>query len=109
MERAWRLGISHMEIQLDTLTAISLLQAEGSCDRQHATLVLKFQRLLLRNWVVRLRHVYKEANNVADYLAKLGHSIALGSHEISLPNRKLSRWLQFDSLRRGLIGTIRAP
>ncbi|CAN0903504.1 hypothetical protein LINGRAHAP2_LOCUS22605 [Linum grandiflorum] len=56
MERAWRLGISNLEIQLDSMTAISLFQAEGPCDHQHATLVMKFRRLLLRNWSVRLRH-----------------------------------------------------
>ncbi|CAN0841580.1 Putative ribonuclease H protein At1g65750 [Linum grandiflorum] len=107
MERAWRLGISHMEIQLDSLTAISLLQAEGSWDYQHATVVLKFRRLLLRNWAV--RHVYREAKNVADYLAKLGHSMTLGKHEISLPTGELSRWLLLDSIGGGLTRAIRAP
>ncbi|CAN0926713.1 hypothetical protein LINGRAHAP2_LOCUS35504 [Linum grandiflorum] len=56
MERAWEFGISHLEIQLDSLTTISLFQVEGSCDHQHATLVLKFQRLLLCNRAVRLHH-----------------------------------------------------
>ncbi|CAN0846076.1 hypothetical protein LINGRAHAP2_LOCUS4279 [Linum grandiflorum] len=69
MERVWRLGILNMEIQLDSMTAISLFQSEGPCYNQHATLVMKFRRLLFRNWLVRLRHVYREANHAADFLA----------------------------------------
>ncbi|CAN0897848.1 Putative ribonuclease H protein At1g65750 [Linum grandiflorum] len=107
MERAWRLGISHLDIQLDSLTAISLLQAEGSCDHQHPTLVFKFRRLLLCNWTVRLRHVYKKTNNVVDYLAKLGYSMALGSHEISLPNEVLIRWLLPNLVGEKLTRAIR--
>ncbi|CAN0870581.1 hypothetical protein LINGRAHAP2_LOCUS9576 [Linum grandiflorum] len=31
-ERAWSLGDSHLEVQLDSLAAIALLQADGACD-----------------------------------------------------------------------------
>ncbi|CAN0904536.1 Putative ribonuclease H protein At1g65750 [Linum grandiflorum] len=84
MERAWRLGVSNLEVQLDSLTAISLFQEQGSCDHQHAVLVLKFRKLVTRNWSVRLRHVYREANQAADFLAALGHSLSFGSHEVTL-------------------------
>ncbi|CAN0889579.1 hypothetical protein LINGRAHAP2_LOCUS16134 [Linum grandiflorum] len=35
--------------------------------------------------------MYLEANHVADFLTDLGHSLALGSHEILPPNAALSR------------------
>ncbi|CAN0907452.1 Putative ribonuclease H protein At1g65750, partial [Linum grandiflorum] len=109
MEWAWSLGVSHLEVQLDSLAAISLFQADGSCDHQHANLVLKFRRLLHRSWSVRLRHVYREANHVANFLANYGHSLALGSHEVFLPNATLSRWLLFDHIRGGITQAVRAP
>ncbi|CAN0928203.1 hypothetical protein LINGRAHAP2_LOCUS36333 [Linum grandiflorum] len=84
------------------MTAISLFQAEGPCDHQHATLVMKFRQLLLHNWSVQLLHVYREANHAADFLANLGHSLALRSHEIFFPNSDLSRWLLFDSIGGGV-------
>ncbi|CAN0830938.1 Putative ribonuclease H protein At1g65750, partial [Linum grandiflorum] len=40
MERAWSHGVSHLEVQLDSLAAISLFQAGGSCDHQHANLAV---------------------------------------------------------------------
>ncbi|CAN0926914.1 Putative ribonuclease H protein At1g65750 [Linum grandiflorum] len=108
MERAWRLGVANLEVQLDSLTAISLFQEQGPCDHQHAVLVLKFQKLVRRNWSVRLRYVYREANQAVDFLANLGHSLSLGSHEITLPNTNLNRWLLFDSIRGGLTRAVRA-
>ncbi|CAN0853248.1 Putative ribonuclease H protein At1g65750 [Linum grandiflorum] len=91
MERVWRLGVSHLEVQLDSLAAISLFQADESCDHQNANLVLKFRRLLHHSWSVRLRNVYRKANHVADFLANYGHSMGLGSRDVFLPNAALSR------------------
>ncbi|CAN1776256.1 Putative ribonuclease H protein At1g65750 [Linum perenne] len=41
-------------------------------------------------------HVYREANNAADYLANLGHSLVLGSHVFQSPDNTLLYWLRYD-------------
>ncbi|CAN0910249.1 Putative ribonuclease H protein At1g65750 [Linum grandiflorum] len=84
-ERAWRLGVANLEVQLDSLTAISLFQEQGPCDHQHAVLVLKFRKLVRHNWSVQHHHLYREANQAADFLANLGHfSIHLGTTKIPI-------------------------
>ncbi|CAN1840122.1 hypothetical protein LINPERHAP1_LOCUS35964 [Linum perenne] len=37
---------------------------------------------VLRNWRVEFTHTYREGNRVADLLAHLGHSLAIGRHSI---------------------------
>ncbi|CAN0854994.1 hypothetical protein LINGRAHAP2_LOCUS6086 [Linum grandiflorum] len=58
--------------------------------------------------MVRLCHVYHEANHVADFLANFSHSLALGSREVILPNAALSRWLLLDHIGSGITRVIRA-
>ena len=36
------------------------------------------QELLARNWEVKVQHIYREANQVADLLASLGDSLFIG-------------------------------
>ncbi|CAN0880076.1 Putative ribonuclease H protein At1g65750 [Linum grandiflorum] len=108
MERAWQLGVSHFEIQVDSVAALALFQAEGPCEHQHANLVLTFQRLCKWSRLIRLRHVYREANHVADFLAGFDHSLDLGSHEIFLPLADLSRWLLFDTIGGGIQQAVKS-
>ncbi|CAN1279590.1 hypothetical protein LINPERPRIM_LOCUS17073 [Linum perenne] len=42
-----------------------------------------------RNWRVEFTHTYREGNRVADLLAHLGHSLALGSHNTIDCNLKI--------------------
>ncbi|CAN1794637.1 hypothetical protein LINPERHAP1_LOCUS20370, partial [Linum perenne] len=41
---------------------------------QYTLQVLEFQDWLQRDWEVKVKHVYREANHAADYLANLGHN-----------------------------------
>ncbi|CAN0897126.1 hypothetical protein LINGRAHAP2_LOCUS18941 [Linum grandiflorum] len=63
---------------------------------------MKVRRLFHRSWLVRLRHVYRKANHVADFLVNYNHYMALGSPEIFLPNAALSRWLLLDHIGGGI-------
>ncbi|CAN0911523.1 Putative ribonuclease H protein At1g65750, partial [Linum grandiflorum] len=63
---------------------------------QLVRLVLQFEDLCSCQWEVHLSHVYREANNAADYLANLGHSLSYGLHRFDTPDRSLSHWLHYD-------------
>ncbi|CAN0892515.1 hypothetical protein LINGRAHAP2_LOCUS17581, partial [Linum grandiflorum] len=56
----------------------------------HTVLVLQFKELCSCEWKVQIFHIYREANNVADYLAKLGHSFSYGMHLFDSLDRSLS-------------------
>ncbi|CAI0459471.1 unnamed protein product [Linum tenue] len=98
LEIAWDAGYRRVELQLDSQTAITLLQDTGSHSHQHASLTLAFQSLLRREWEVRITHIYREANFLADCLAHKGHSLSPGYHPIALSDLDVSRWALFDSV-----------
>ncbi|CAN0847508.1 Putative ribonuclease H protein At1g65750 [Linum grandiflorum] len=78
------------------MAAIAILTKVSELDHQHAALVLQFKELCSRQWEVHLSHIYREANNAADYLANLGHSLSYGLHLFDSPDRGLSHWLHYD-------------
>ncbi|CAN0924343.1 hypothetical protein LINGRAHAP2_LOCUS34125 [Linum grandiflorum] len=53
------------------MAAIAILAKDSELDHQHAALVVPFKELRSRHWEVHLFHSYREANNVANYLAIL--------------------------------------
>ncbi|CAN1247436.1 hypothetical protein LINPERPRIM_LOCUS6329 [Linum perenne] len=46
-----------------------------------------------RDWDVTIHYIYREANNVADYLANLGHDFVIGTHVVPVPDNTLLYWL----------------
>ncbi|CAN1123218.1 hypothetical protein LINPERHAP2_LOCUS1756, partial [Linum perenne] len=54
--------------------------------------------LLARDWEVILKHVYREGNRAAYFLANLGHSYSFGVHLIPISDCNLSSHLLYDSL-----------
>ncbi|CAN0824400.1 hypothetical protein LINGRAPRIM_LOCUS1646 [Linum grandiflorum] len=53
-------------------------------DKLHAHLVLQFHELLRRDWEVKLVHIYREGNLLADYLAGQGHNRPLRTHFVEM-------------------------
>ncbi|CAN1240203.1 Putative ribonuclease H protein At1g65750 [Linum grandiflorum] len=78
------------------MAVIAILTKVSELDQQHAALVLQFKELCSPQWEVHLSHIHREANNVADYLANLGHSLSYGLHLFDSPIRGLSHWLHYD-------------
>ncbi|CAN1788669.1 Putative ribonuclease H protein At1g65750 [Linum perenne] len=95
LKLAWSIGIRKIIVQSDLETAISLLH-RAAAGHQHAALISEFLGLRARSWVIRIEHVYREANCGADYLANLGHSCNFGLHLLSHPDAVLAQWLRYD-------------
>ncbi|CAN1190185.1 Putative ribonuclease H protein At1g65750 [Linum perenne] len=95
LRMAWSIGIRKIIVQSDSRTAISLLH-RAAVDHQHAALISEFLGLKARSWVIRIEHVYREANCGADHLANLGHSCNFGVHLFSYPDAILAQWLRYD-------------
>ncbi|CAN1137166.1 hypothetical protein LINPERHAP2_LOCUS9883 [Linum perenne] len=75
MRLAWDRGIRKLCIQSDSKAAVSILSKVDDLDH---------------------RHIFREANNAADYLAKMGHDLTLGTHVFLYPDSSLLYWLNFD-------------
>ncbi|CAN0904434.1 hypothetical protein LINGRAHAP2_LOCUS23089 [Linum grandiflorum] len=51
---------------------------------------IHFNEVCSRQWEVNLSHIYRQANNTADYLANFGHSLNYGLHIFVTPDRDQS-------------------
>ncbi|CAN0914226.1 Putative ribonuclease H protein At1g65750 [Linum grandiflorum] len=96
LQIAWSLGIRRIRVHSDSRAAIAIFANDSEFDHQHAALVMQFKELCRRQWEVQISHIYREANNAADYLANLGHSFSYGIHLFDTPDRGLSHWLHYD-------------
>ncbi|XP_057432959.1 uncharacterized protein LOC130725784 [Lotus japonicus] len=89
-------GIGKVIVESDSLAAVTLVN-EG-CERTHpyAALVLQIREMMLKDWEVICRHTLREANQVADCLANLAHSLDLGTHVLDVPPPSCRNLLFFD-------------
>ncbi|CAN0841575.1 hypothetical protein LINGRAHAP2_LOCUS3346 [Linum grandiflorum] len=60
---------------LHVLFLVSWVLRTPSEDQRHSTCIQQIQKLLNRDWVVHVTHIYREGNRVADLLAHFGHSL----------------------------------
>ncbi|CAI0451814.1 unnamed protein product [Linum tenue] len=98
LQMAWDSGHRRVELQLDSTTAISLLSPGSPTNHQHANLVIQFRELLGRDWEVVIRHIYREANFLADCLAHKGHLLYPGAFSVTCMDPDVERWLLYDSV-----------
>ncbi|CAN1743013.1 Putative ribonuclease H protein At1g65750 [Linum perenne] len=96
MRLAWESGIRKLSIQTDSRAAVALLTAVDDRPHRHASLVQQFHELRMRDWEVKIHHIYREANYAADYMANLGQSLDLGIHVSLNPDNSLLYWLRYD-------------
>ncbi|CAN1140837.1 Putative ribonuclease H protein At1g65750, partial [Linum perenne] len=96
MERDWALGIRDLTVQLDSLYVVQLLTDMGKLEHQHATIVSRYRSLLYRAWNLKVVHIYREGNCLADSLASRGLSMGFGTHTISTSDQMVQHWASFD-------------
>ncbi|CAN1248314.1 Putative ribonuclease H protein At1g65750 [Linum perenne] len=82
---------------MDSQTAIViLLDRRPSIDHQHTLEVFEFRDWMNRDWELRLKHIYREANQAADYLANFGHSLPRGCHSVPISDCNLAYHIRQD-------------
>ena len=96
LELAWSLDISHLILELDSSSAVSLIK--HCVDRRHpyAPLILKIKHLLDRSWQIKVEHIFREANRVADFMTSMGHALDFGLHVFYNPPERLYGVLSKD-------------
>ncbi|CAN1142459.1 Putative ribonuclease H protein At1g65750 [Linum perenne] len=99
LEIAWQAGFRHVAVQTDSKCALQILTNSTDTDHQHAAAILKFQELTKRDWTLKMNHIYREGNALADHLANSAHSMALGLHQIDSSNSAVAYWIAYDRVR----------
>ena len=60
LEIAWSLGITHLILELDSLSAMNLIKQPIDNKLPYSALILKIKLMLDRSWAVRVEHIYRE-------------------------------------------------
>ncbi|KAL4296367.1 hypothetical protein GQ457_12G003980 [Hibiscus cannabinus] len=81
---AWNFGFNCIILESDSKEVIEILNG-SSVALDGSSLVSAIVELLLRNWIVRCCHVFRESNMVADKLASVRCSYSLVATEWSTP------------------------
>lgn len=97
LELAIRMGISKVMLQMDNQAAILALQGSDDYGGECAHIVQHCRNLIINNsWEVLLRHVYREGNRAADWLANVGVMQNSRMELIQVPPLELGRILHED-------------
>ena len=73
------------------MCVMKLISSSNPPINEHFTLIQEIQALLGRDWLTKVEHIYREANEAADFMASYSFSFSLGLHRFqSIPQNMLS-------------------
>ncbi|KAG7556617.1 Ribonuclease H-like superfamily [Arabidopsis suecica] len=84
---AWEKKATRVELEVDSEIVVGFLKTGISDSHPLSFLVRLCYGFISKNWIVRISHVYREANRLADGLANYAFSLPLDFHSlISTPD-----------------------
>ncbi|CAN1147579.1 Putative ribonuclease H protein At1g65750 [Linum perenne] len=99
LRTAWDLGFRKVEVQVDSMAVLALVNSAENPVHQHTLEVLDIHDLLRKDWEVKIRHVYREGNRAADFLADMGFRLPPGVHSFPTTDVNLGFYLRYDCTR----------
>ncbi|CAN1762387.1 Putative ribonuclease H protein At1g65750 [Linum perenne] len=79
LNRTLYAGFRKLRLQLDSKAAIALLNNGNDTSHPNELEVLQFMDLCQRDWLVEIKHTYREGNHVVDFLASIGYGYPFGA------------------------------
>jgi len=95
---AWEKKVPRVELEVDSEVIVGFLKTGISDSHPLSFLVRLCHGFLQKDWLVRIVHVYREANRLADGLANYAFSLSLGFHSFDLVPDAMSSLLREDTL-----------
>ncbi|KAJ8900288.1 hypothetical protein K2173_024928 [Erythroxylum novogranatense] len=93
---AWFHGYSRVDLTIDSAMVVS--NFTNASHQVVNNLVLAIWELLLRNWIVRARHVFRESNRCVDWLANYSYRLPVGVQWFNQAIEGMSTLLFADSI-----------
>ncbi|CAA7018347.1 unnamed protein product [Microthlaspi erraticum] len=81
---AWEQRITRLEVEVDSLMVVGFLKTGIEDSHPLSFLVRLCHGFLSKDWEVRVTHVYREANRLADGLANYAFSLPFGLHSFDV-------------------------
>jgi len=105
LKLAWSKGFRKIILESNSSLAVDLITKDKIIFDKNYNLIMQARELLAKEWDIRVLHVYKEANSVADWLANYGLTMSfLDRSSISFndPHADLYCILYYDMIRSTL-------
>ena len=78
LKLTFNLEVIYLLIQIDSLGVVKLFQQHSLNHHSSLSLISAIKEIIMCDWIVKIYHIYKEANHRVDLLAKMVHSKHLG-------------------------------
>ncbi|GAU41583.1 hypothetical protein TSUD_271920 [Trifolium subterraneum] len=75
MQLAWRNGFHHLQVESDSKILVDMIMGNVKINGKPPILVCRIQELLKLNWQVQFKHIWREGNRSADWLANFSFSL----------------------------------
>lgn len=80
---AWNIGVRNVSCRSDCMKALSLILDPTSHPHdKYAEIIYSIKELVSRDWSISFAHTYREGNQCADFMAKLGANAMV--HDIGI-------------------------
>ncbi|CAL1393263.1 unnamed protein product [Linum trigynum] len=66
LDLAWNNGCRTLQVETNSQLAIQLINSENDLIHPYATILSAIRRKFGLDWLVRITHIYREGNRVAD-------------------------------------------
>ena len=96
LQRTCELGMKQVIIECDSKLVVDAILNPISVDTMHEPIISSIQQWMLREWEVRITHIYREANMCTDWLTKFAYQTPLGLHILDQCSRNLFQFLFSD-------------
>ncbi|KAF7843890.1 putative ribonuclease H protein [Senna tora] len=103
---AWLYGFRRVAVEMDSLVALEMIKGTILDNHPCASLMGRIQEFHQRDWEVKVLHMYREGNKVADAMA---HEAYHGGNSLSFvntPSSKVVATLEADDLGLGTVKVV---
>ncbi|XVE72189.1 hypothetical protein DITRI_Ditri11bG0019000 [Diplodiscus trichospermus] len=80
LELAWAQGCQRIIVEVNFQFVADFIYGRGDKVRNAENLKYRCSELLHRAWEIEVKHIYREANSLVDWLAAFGLTMDLGYH-----------------------------
>ncbi|XVF06929.1 hypothetical protein REPUB_Repub06bG0093400 [Reevesia pubescens] len=85
LQLCWDRGYRKIELESDSLVAIQKLGIKTSLSDPHIHIIDAIKEFQQHDWICNIKHVHREANHYADWMATHFDNLSLGLHIFSSP------------------------
>ena len=102
LHMTWDRGFRKVVLESDSRVVVEIIKGDTMRVDRNYNLIMQIRGLMGREWEVKMIHVYREANFVADWLANFGltrYVLERGANIITDPPSGLYSLLYYDLIR----------